>query len=144
MSRKAFASEEDKAQWSTIKQWTMSRGYSAYRAQDTVPEGTLVVLTHLQSTSEHPLMDAAPLLRPLLSGDVTSAFPMPPLVLVMDLSGLAPDDETMVALLDTEGQTPDFSKGPKKAKGKAKGLAAKDRTSRATPSSTSARLWRAG
>jgi len=112
MSRKHRIAEEDKAEWSTIKQWTLARGYSAYRAQDAVPAGTLVIVTHLRGAAPHPLMDVAPALarRLLDEGAAGPGYPLPPLVLVLDLSGLAKDAKGVAALLDAEGARIDFVK----------------------------------
>ena len=93
--------EEEKAKWSTIKQWTLLRGYAAYREQVAVPPGTMVILSHHQSSSEHPLVDAAPALQRLLL-EGSADRPMPPLILVLDLSGLAPTDTEMKKMLDME------------------------------------------
>ena len=75
MSRRARLGEDEKAKWSMIKQWTLMRGYSAYRAQQAVPPGTLVIVMHqrladdgtdLAHPERHPLLAAQTLLRRLL------------------------------------------------------------------------------
>ena len=64
MSRKSRIGEDEKANWSTIKHWTLTRSYSEYRPLDKVPKGTLVIVTHRRGGGDeganHPLMLAAP------------------------------------------------------------------------------------
>ena len=107
MSRRARLGEDEKAKWSMIKQWTLLRGYSAYRAQQAVPPGTLVIVMHqrladdgtdLAHPERHPLLAAQTLLRRLLlegAGDSSTNQPlsMPPLILVLDVSELAPNEK---------------------------------------------------
>ena len=87
MSRKSRIGEDEKANWSTIKHWTLTRSYSEYRPLDKVPKGTLVIVTHRRGGGDeganHPLMLAAPALQRLK--------PFPSLVVLLDLSGAAPE-----------------------------------------------------
>ena len=119
MSHSDRFDEDKRAQWSTIKQWTLLRGYSRYREQRTVPPGTLVLVTHERPMDEeaHPLVSIAPATRRLL---LENGSGIPPLILVVDLSGLAPDAKAMGNMLDAECSTLDTKKKAKKKNKKKK------------------------
>ena len=93
--------QDDRSNWSTIRQWTLLRGYSAYRERKAVPPGTLVLLTHQRGDLALPLCELTPALSRLLDG----SSDMPPLVLVVDISLLAPSSSAMEKMLDRECST---------------------------------------
>jgi len=91
MSRKQIREES----WATVKQWTLTHGYSPYKASsdNRTPHGTVVIVHHekFSDESSHPLLRYAASLSPLLNeapSPSPSPHPAPPLILVLDLTRL--------------------------------------------------------